>query len=292
MSDTTLGENASHSSGGSHDLAPAIAYLEGAAAIVARVQATQLPAIAEAARLCADSIAAGGLVHLFGTGHSRVAIEELFPRHGSFPGFHPIVELSLTYHNQVVGANGQRQAMHLEQLEGFGQVILRNFVFRPHDSFIVFSNSGVNGVVIDVALEAKRLGLPLIAVVSVEHCRASTARHRSGRRLPDLADVTIDNCTPAGDALVRVQGLDYPVGPGSTIGYAAVVNAMKCLIAADLTRRGHPPLVLTSAVLIGAVDAADLFDRTYDDYRARVAQVYGAPPSRPPAAAAGSPDSD
>ncbi|MDQ3703115.1 MAG: SIS domain-containing protein [Chloroflexota bacterium] len=296
MIDTTPGGDASHSGAGSQigdqDLAPALAYLEGAAEIIARVKATQLPAIAAAARLCAASIAAGGLVHLFGTGHSRVAIEELFPRHGSFPGFHPIVELSLTYHNQVVGANGQRQAMHLEKLEGFGQVILRNFVFRPHDSFIVFSNSGVNGVVIDVALEAKRLGLPLIAVVSSEHCRASTARHRSGQRLPDLADVTIDNCTPAGDALVRVQGLDYPVGPGSTIGYAAVVNAMKCLIAADLTRRGHPPLVLTSAVLIAGAAATELFDRTYDDYRARVAQVYGAPPSLPHATAAGTPDSE
>ena len=77
---------------------------------------------------------AGGLVHLFGTGHSRIAVEEIFPRHGSFPGFHPIVELSLTYHTQVVGANGQRQAMFLERIEGFGEVILRNFMFGPHDS--------------------------------------------------------------------------------------------------------------------------------------------------------------
>jgi uncharacterized phosphosugar-binding protein len=257
------------------DLQPALEYLSAAQAILERVRATQLPAIAAAAQICANSIAAGGLVHLFGTGHSRIPVEEIFPRHGSFPGFHPIVELSLTYHNQVVGANGQRQAMFLERVEGFGEVILRNFVFGPHDSFMIFSNGGVNSVVIDVALGARRRGMPVIAVVSLAHCQASAPRHSSGKRLPDIADVTIDNCSPAGDALVRVPGLAYPVGPGSTIGYAAVVNMLKCLVAAELTRRGQPPLVLTSGVLIGSQESADLFERTYDDYRSRVRQVFG-----------------
>jgi uncharacterized phosphosugar-binding protein len=257
------------------DLQPALEYLSAAQAILERIRATQLPAIAAAAQICADSIAAGGLVHLFGTGHSRIPVEEIFPRHGSFPGFHPIVELSLTYHNQVVGANGQRQAMFLERVEGFGEVILRNFVFGPHDSFMIFSNGGVNSVVIDVALGARRRGMPVIAVVSLAHCQASAPRHSSGKRLPDIADVTIDNCSPAGDALVRVPGLAYPVGPGSTIGYAAVVNMLKCLVAAELTRRGQPPLVLTSGVLIGSQESADLFERTYDDYRSRVRQVFG-----------------
>jgi uncharacterized phosphosugar-binding protein len=240
-----------------------------------RIRETQLDRLGAAARICTDSIAAGGLVNLFGTGHSRIAVEEIFPRHGSFPGFHPIVELSLTHHTQVVGANGQRQAMFLERVAGFGEVILRNFVFGPHDSFMIFSNGGVNEVVIDVALGAKRRGMPLIAVVSVEHCSASTPRHSSGQRLIDVADVVIDNCSPAGDALVQVDGLDYPVGPGSTVGYGIVVNTLKCLVADELTRRGQPPLVLTSGALIGGKASAELFDRTYDDYRARVAQVYG-----------------
>ncbi len=255
-------------------LEPALEYLGATQEILARITATQLPNIAAAARICADSIAADGLVHLFGTGHSRIPVEEMFPRHGSFPGFHPIVELSLTYHTQVVGANGQRQAMFLEKLEGFGEVILRNFVFGPHDSMMIFSNSGVNGVVIDVALGAKSRGMPVIAVVSMDHCLRSPARHSSGKRLLDLADITIDNCTSAGDALMRVPGLEYPVGPGSSVGYAAVVNALKCLVAAELTRLGKPPLVLTSSVFIGSQASAELFDRTYDDYRRRVARVY------------------
>ena len=250
-------------------------YLEAAGQILRRIQATQLEAIERAAQVCTDSIANGGLVHLFGAGHSRMLVEEMFPRHGSFPGFHPIVELSLTYHNPVVGANGQRQAMFLEHVEGLGKTIVRNFVFDYPDSFIIFSNSGVNQVVVEVGLEAKRLKMPLIAVVSLEHCKASPALHSSGQKLIDIADIVIDNCTPAGDALLRIDGLEDPVGPGSTIGGAAVTNAVKCAVAEKLTRLGQPPLVLTSGVLIGEAASKQRFDAVYDDYRQRVQRVYG-----------------
>lgn len=246
-----------------------------AAQILERIQSTQMQVIEQAAEICTNTIAGNGLVHMFGTGHSRIFVEEMFPRHGSFPGFHPIVELSLTFHNMVVGANGQRQAMFLEHVEGFGQTILRNFIFSKPDSFLLFSNSGVNEVIVDVALEAKRMGFPLIAVVSVDHCNTSTARHSSGKKLPDIADVVIDNCTPAGDALVRVPGLEDPVGPGSTIGAAAITNAIKSLVAEKLTSLGKPPIVLTSAAFIGNEASKKRFDECYDDYRARIRRVYG-----------------
>src|SRR5215813_12171907 len=126
------------------NLQPALDFFDASEVILNRIRETQMESIARAAKICAESIANQGLVHLFGTGHSRIPIEEIFPRHGSFPGFHPIVELSLTFHNQVVGANGQRQAMFLEKVEGLGEVILRNFIFSPCDSFMIFSNSGVN----------------------------------------------------------------------------------------------------------------------------------------------------
>ncbi len=253
----------------------ALSYLAEAQAILERIRNTQLEALERAADICAASIAGGGLVHVFGTGHSRIPVEEMFPRHGSFPGFHPIVELSLTYHTPVVGANGQRQAMFLEHVEGLGRVILRNFVLAPPDSFLIFSNSGVNEVVVEVALEAWQQKLPVVAVVSMEHCLATPAQHSSGKRLPDVADVTIDNCTPGGDAMVRIDGLSDPVGPGSTIGAAAVANALKCLIAERLTRLGQPPIVLTSSYFIGHEASARRFDECYDDYRSRVRRVYG-----------------
>lgn len=254
----------------------ALAFVEAAQKIVQAIGETQMAAIDEAAAWCAESIAQNGLVHLFGTGHSRIPVEEMFPRHGSFPGFHPIIDLSMTFHTQVVGANGQRQAMLIEKMEGLGETILQNFVFRPYDTFIVFSNSGVNNVVMDVAIGAKARGMKVIAVVSVDHCLATPPKHKSGKRLPDVADLTLDNCTPKGDALVEIDGLDYPVGPGSTVGYAVVVNALKSAVAEKLTALGKPPLVLTSSVLIGAEKSADLFERTYDDYRDRVKVVYGA----------------
>lgn len=253
----------------------AFAYLDAAQMILERIRTTQMDAIAQAAAICTRSIAGDGLVHLFGTGHSRIFVEEMFPRHGSFPGFHAMVELSLTFHNQVVGSNGQRQAMFLEKVEGLGKAIMRNFVMGPPDSMIIFSNSGVNEVVVEVALEAKLRNLPVIAVVSLEHCLASKVRHSCGKRLPDLADVTIDNCVPAGDAMVKVEGLADPVGPGSTIGAATITNALKCLIAQALTQLGKPPLVLSSSYFLGAEAGAKRFDDCYDDYRARVKRVYG-----------------
>ena len=253
----------------------ALDYISQAQAILERIRDTQTANIERAAELCTQAIAGEGLVHLFGTGHSRIFVEEMFPRHGSFPGFHPIVELSLTFHNLVVGSNGQRQAMFLEHVEGLGQVILRNFVFSAPDCFLIFSNSGVNEVVIDVALEAKRMNLPIIAVVSLDHCSATTTTHSSGKKLPDIADIVIDNCTPGGDALVSIAGLPDPVGPGSTIGAAAVTNALKCRIAEKLTALGKPPIVLTSSFFIGSEASSKRFDECYDDYRTRVRKVFG-----------------
>ena len=122
---------------------------------------------------------------------------------------------------------------------------------------------------------AAELGLPTVGVVSLEHTRASAPKHSSGRRLSDVVDIVIDNCAPGGDAMVRISGLDDPVGPGSTIGGVAVANAIKCLVAERLTVRGQPPLVLTSSFFLGESAAQERFDACYDDYRARVRRVMG-----------------
>src|SRR5687768_12850240 len=127
---------------------PSASYLHAAREILDRIEKTQLEAVGRCARMCGEAILKGGLVHMFGSGHSRMALEEMFPRYGSFPGFHPIVELSVTYHNQVTGANGQRQAMFIERTEGLGQVILRNFEFGPHDLMWVVSTSGTGALVV------------------------------------------------------------------------------------------------------------------------------------------------
>lgn len=249
-------------------------YFDASQQILDRIRSEQIDNLKRAAELCIDTIDKDGLVHLFGTGHSRIPIEEIFPRHGSFPGFHPIVELSLTHHTQVVGANGQRQAMLIERMDGLAEAILANFVFGSDDIFMIFSNSGVNKVIIEMALGVKERGMPIIAIVSLDHANASAPKHESGKRLHEVADIVIDNCVPKGDALVSVDGLDYPVGPASTLAYAWIVNAIKVMVADGLTQRGKPPLVLTSSVLIGSEANKDIFERTYNDYRARIARLY------------------
>src|SRR3982075_1105998 len=140
--------------------------------ILRKIQSTQSEPIEQASQICAEAIGAGGLVHLFGTGHSRIPVEEMFPRYGSYPGFHPIVELSMTFHTQVVGANGQRQAMFIERTPGLAEVILSNFKFAPKDALIAFSASGLGAVVVEMARGARRRGLPVIAVTSVAQSRA------------------------------------------------------------------------------------------------------------------------
>lgn len=254
----------------------ALAYLEAAEAVLHRVRDTQVAAIHKAAAWCSAAILQGGLVHLFGSGHSRMAVEEMFPRYGSFPGFHPIVELSLTNHTQVVGANGQRQAMWVERQEGFAEPILENFVFRHYDVMMLFSTSGNKGVVIDMALGAKRRGLKVIAVMAVKYAEVLDSEHSSGKKLSDIADLIIDNCALPGDSMVTVPGVDVKVGPGSTLGNTAVVNCIKVLVAEALAAQGDMPLVLASAYEMGPEASRQRFEDAYNDYRRRVRVVYGA----------------
>ena len=115
-------------------------YLARCAGLIRAVE-SQEPGIQRAADWFAESILAGRMVHLFGSGHSRILVEEMWPRYGSFPGFNPIVELSLSFHNLVVGANGQRQAMFLENVSGLAERILRNFDLSDRDSALVVSSS-------------------------------------------------------------------------------------------------------------------------------------------------------
>src|SRR5438309_1072492 len=124
-------------------------FLAAARRLLDRLE-EQDDALDAASRVCADAIAPGGLVHLFGTGHSRIPVEEMFPRYGSYPGFNPIVELSMTFHTQVVGANGQRQAMFVERVEGLAEAILANFQLAPPDAMLVFSHGGLGAVVVEM----------------------------------------------------------------------------------------------------------------------------------------------
>ncbi len=238
------------------------------------VVAGQGDKIALAADWFAESILAGRMVHLFAAGHSRIMVEEMWPRYGSFPGFHPIVELSLTFHNQVVGANGQRQAMFLESVSGLAERILRNFDLSPSDSALVISSSGCNTVPIEMAQLFQARGIRVVAMVSLAHSSASTTKHPQGKKLTDFADLVLDTGAPVGDAMVTVDGLDTPVSPGSTVGGCVLVNAIKAEVAARLARAGSPPKVLSAAATVGADRCRELFEAAYDEHAHRLAKLY------------------
>ncbi len=252
-------------------------WLAGAREVLDAIERTQMEAIAKTAGLCADAIASGHLVHLFGTGHSRIPLEEMFPRYGSYPGWHPIAELSMTFHTQVAGANGQRQAMFIERVEGLAEQILANFVLDPADVMIVFSASGTSAVPIEMAMGARRRGLPVVAVTSLAQSQAGASGHSSGTRLYDHADVVLDLCTPPGDAMVPLDGVDTPIGPGSTVAYAAIVNELKVQTAELLVARGALPPVITSAAVVGRERADELFEGAYRDHARRLARALAGP---------------
>lgn len=252
---------------------PAEMYCDLCDGIVENVR-TQMPNLNTAAEWFADTILAGRMVHVFGSGHSRIMVEEMWPRYGSYPGWNPIVELSLTFHNLVVGANGQRQAMFLESVSGLAERILRNFDLHDDDSALVVSSSGCNVVPIEMAEQFKARGLNVVAIVSQAHAEATESKDPRGVKLQDFADVVLDTGAPVGDAMVTIPGLATPVAPGSSVGGCILINSLKALVAQRLTEAGQPPTVLTGAAVVGADEATRLFESAYDEHARRMATLY------------------
>ena len=191
-------------------------YFSTLAERLERVRATQAASIEKAAELCARSIAAEKLVFTFGTGHGALPALESFPRTGTIVGFRPIVESTMISFHHVWGDMGARQYRFIHAQEGYGRAILRSHQLDPADTMILFSHSGINAVILDIALECKERGIALIGVTSLPHSSATKSRHSSGKRLFEVADVVIDTGIPLADASLKIDGLDSPVGASST----------------------------------------------------------------------------
>jgi uncharacterized phosphosugar-binding protein len=252
----------------------ALAYFERTAALLESLRKTQLPAIEKAAELCAERIAKGGLVFLFGNGHSRMMCEEMIPRQGCFPGFVALVELALSNHANIVGANGLRAPLHLEKFEGYAEEILKGFKFGPHDAMIVISTSGIRPVVVEMALGARKRGLPVVGILSVAHCRQAAAGHSSGKKLMDVVDLVIDNQCPPGDCIVELPGLEWRTGPTSTVTGGMILNMIRCGTAERLLARGVTPTLLPSHQFVGNTSAQEQLERFYEAYRRSLKHLY------------------
>ena len=216
----------------------ALEWLKNAHGIMEKLEATQLENIKKAATVMADSIEAGRWVHTFGCGHATIPVEEMYPRIGSFVGFHPLCELPLTFFTQIIGQMGIHQFLFLERAEGYGQEIMKNYDFDSKDCMWIFSHTGINAVNIDMALEAKKRGMKVIVYGSASETGDKASRHSSGKNLFQLADIVVDSCVPLVDASVPLKNHFDKVGPLSTLSFVTMVWMTITTVAEILADRG------------------------------------------------------
>jgi uncharacterized phosphosugar-binding protein len=232
---------------------------------LAEVRAGRGQAIDRAAQACAASIAAGKLVFSFGTGHGALPALEMFPRTGTIVGFQPIVESTMISFHHVWGDMGARQYRFIHAVEGYGRAILRSHHLDPQDSIVLFSHSGVNAVILAIALGAKEEGLTVIAVTSLPHSSVSPSRHSSGKRLFEVADIVVDPRASLADASIRIDGLDASVGANSTSVAIAITHAIVVATAEKLVQQGIQPFVTVNPNTASKETANAINDSNYDE---------------------------
>jgi uncharacterized phosphosugar-binding protein len=252
----------------------AVLYHTVASAVIEKLRDSQTETIVAAARICADSISQGGLVVLFGTGHSGMMVDEMTPRQGCFVGFYPLVELALRNYSTIAGSNSLRACLYLEKYEGYAREIFRSVHFGDRDAFIIISTSGIRPVVVEMALAARERGLPVIAIVSRAHCGSAQPAHSSGKKLIDVADLVIDNLSPVGDCAIDLKGLEWPTGPLSTVTGAIIMNMIRCETASMLVERGHRPVMLPSHQFAAHQSAESQLETYYEEYRRSLKHLY------------------
>ena len=248
-------------------------WLENARAVMDKIEGTQLDNINRAAEVMADSIEAGRWVHTFGCGHSTLPIEELYPRIGGFVGFHPIIELPLSYFTHIVGDMGVHQFIFLERVEGYGEQIMKGYNFDRRDTMWLFSHTGINNVNIDVALKAREIGMKVVVFGSAAESKDKKSRHSCGKTLFELADIVVDSCVPLVDASVELKNHQDKVGPLSTHAFVTAVWMTITTVAEILADRGAHLFIHPSHNVPGDTTAHERLDKALAEYKRRVAGV-------------------
>jgi len=251
----------------------ALEWLNNARAVMNSIEESQLENIKKAATVMADSIEAGRWVHTFGCGHATIPVEEMYPRIGGFVGFHPIVELPLTFFTRITGEMGVHQFLYLERAEGYGNAIMKSYNFDSRDTMWIFSHTGINNVNIDVALRAKELGMKLIVFGSSSESVGKKTRHSCGKTIFDLADIVVDSCAPLVDASVPLKNHYDKVGPVSTMAFITLVWMTVTTVAEILAERGVKLYIHPSHNIPGDETAHERLDECLAKYKERVAGI-------------------
>lgn len=242
-------------------------YLDAMYGLLEKIKETQREAILEAVNTITDSLLNDGVLHLFGTGHAQMLVEEAYSRAGGLVPVDAITERCLWPHSGVSTA--------LERTTDSVKVFFDFHNVQKGNAMIIISNSGINAMIVEAAFEAKRRGVKVIAITSLIHSKHSDARrsgrHPSGKRLFEVADIVINNFIPAGDAVLEIEGVDTRVGTGSTITGAAIINAIVCGVAEEIVKRGAEPPILMSNNMEGTEERDR---RLIAKYKSRLPLLY------------------
>ena len=248
-------------------------WLKNAKDVMDAIEFSQMAYIQKAAMIMADSIEKERWVHTFGCGHATLPIEEMYPRIGGFVGFHPMIELPLTFFTNIVGGMSVQQFVFLERVEGYGNEIMKGWNFDKNDCMWIFSHTGINAVNIDVALEARSKGMKVIVYGSAAEAEGKKTRHSSGKTLFELADIVVDTCVPANDASVPLKDHIDKVGPVSTMGFITTVWMTVTTVAEILSERGVKLFVHPSHNIPGDTTAHERLDEALGEYKKRIKGV-------------------
>lgn len=248
-------------------------WLNNARDVMNKIESGQMENIHEAAMVMAGSIEKERWVHTFGCGHATLPIEEMYPRIGGFVGFHPMIELPLTFFTNVVGGMSVQQFVFLERVEGYGNEIMKGWNFDSNDCMWIFSHTGINAVNIDVALEARAKGMKVIVYGSAEEATGKKIRHSCGKSLFELADIVVDTCVPANDASVPLKNHRDKVGPVSTMGFITTVWMTVTTVAEILADRGVKLFIHPSHNIPGDTTAHERLNDALGEYKKRIGGV-------------------
>ena len=248
-------------------------WLTNTREIMTKIEETQMDNMVKAANIMADSIGCGRWVHTFGCGHATLPIEEMYPRIGGFVGFHPIVELPLTFFTNITGQMGVHQFIFLERVEGYGVEIMKGYDFDSRDTMWLFSHTGINNVNIDVALEAKKKGMEVVVFGSASEAEGKKTRHSSGKTIFDIADIVVDTCAPIEDASVPLKNHVDKIGPVSTMAFITCVWMTVTTVAEILADRGVKLFIHPSHNAPGAANSKERLDEALAEYKRRIAGV-------------------
>jgi uncharacterized phosphosugar-binding protein len=248
-------------------------WLNNTRDIMTRIEETQMDNINKAAGIMADSIEGNHWVHTFGCGHATLPIEEMYPRIGGFVGFHPIIEIPLTFFTHITGEMGIHQFLFLERVEGYGVEIMKSYSFDKNDVMWLFSHTGINNVNIDIAIEAKKRGMKVIVFGSASEAEGKQTRHSCGKTVFDLADVVVDTCAPLQDASVNLKNHKDKIGPVSTMAFITCVWMTITSVAEILADRGVKLYVHPSHNVPGDTTSRQRLDEALFEYKRRIAGV-------------------